>query len=69
MPEPTTPACTPARLLAHADAIEHAAARGGYVNDRTGARVRLEQPDRERWASFAALLRGTVHEHQGGCDD
>jgi pyruvate-formate lyase len=52
-------------LLEHADAIEHAAARGGYADDRTGARVVLDQTDRERWARFAAILRGCVHADHG----
>jgi hypothetical protein len=48
--------CTPELLLAHADHLEHIAARGGYEL-ANGQRVTLSQRTRERWARDAALFR------------
>ena len=52
--------CTPDMLLAHADAISHAAARGGWVDDRTGARHTLSNNSRDQWARDAAVLRAAA---------
>jgi len=49
--------CTAETLLAHADAVEHSAAVGGYVDDRTGRRVQLDETRRRQWAASAAVLR------------
>ncbi len=49
--------CTPEALLAHADAIAHTAARGGWIDERSGARIGLDQRQRERWTRDAAMLR------------
>lgn len=49
--------CTPDLLHQHANAIDHAAAIGGYKDDRTGQRVTLDQSKRAQWARDAALLR------------
>lgn len=49
--------CTADRLIAHADALEHAAAVGGYIDDRTGQRVTLDAEARRGWALDAAVLR------------
>jgi hypothetical protein len=53
--------CTAEKLLEHADAIAHAAALGGYLDDRTGRRRTLAQAERERWAASAAILREAAH--------
>ena len=49
-----------ARLHAHADAIEHAAARGGWV-DAEGERVPLSEPERAAWMRDAAVIREHAH--------
>lgn len=49
-------------LLAHADAIDHSAAVGGYLDERTGARRTLSQAEREQWAADAAMLREAAHQ-------
>ena len=63
--------CTPEALLAHADAIAHTAARGGWIDERSGARIGLDQRERERWTRDAAMLRqhaleGMADPLQGG---
>lgn len=49
-----------ARLHAHADAIEHAAARGGWV-DAEGERTPLTEPERAAWVRDAAVIREHAH--------
>ena len=54
--------CTPDTLLAHADHLDHAAARGGAVLP-DGSRLVLDQTRRERWSADAALFRQHALEH------
>jgi hypothetical protein len=65
--------CTPDQLLAHADAIAHTAAVGGYVDERTGERVTLSPERRDAWARDAGVLRAAAIEggaaYPGGGDD
>jgi hypothetical protein len=49
--------CTPERLHAQADAIEHAAARGGWIDPTHGVRHTLTQRERDAWQRDAAALR------------
>jgi hypothetical protein len=56
--------CTAEQLLAHADAIDHSAAVGGYLDERTGARRTLSQAEREQWAADAAVLREAAYQMQ-----
>lgn len=44
-------------LLAHADALEHVAALGGYLDPVSGSRVALGEAQRRAWAGDAAVLR------------
>ena len=55
---------TAEQLLAHADAIDHSAAVGGYLDERTGARRTLSQAEREQWAADAAVLREAAYQMQ-----
>lgn len=43
-------------MHAHADAVEHTAASGGWVDDR-GRRFLIGLIERSEWARDAALLR------------
>lgn len=48
------------RLHAHADAVEHAAALGGWMDPELGRRS-LSEPERARWAADAAVLREAAY--------
>jgi len=54
----------PQALLDHADAIDHAAALGGWRDDRTGVRMTLDQTQRDAWHRDAAVLREAAHQAQ-----
>jgi hypothetical protein len=58
MPDHT---CTAARLLEHADHVEHTAAVGGYVGP-SGQRRHLSDAERRTWAQSAAVLREAAHQ-------
>jgi hypothetical protein len=60
--------CTPDTLLAHADHLDHAAARGGAVLP-DGSRLVLDQTRRELWAADAALFRQHALEHMQAASD
>lgn len=49
-------------LLAHADAVEHAASLGGWVSDTDGARRTLSSAERAAWARDAAVLREAAYQ-------
>lgn len=53
--------CTAEQLHAHADAIEHAAARGGWIDPDTHQRHTLTQDERDAWQRDAAALREAAH--------
>lgn len=61
--------CTAEALHAHADAIEHAAALGGYSLQETrgGPTTRrvLSPEEREQWARDAAVLRQAAYRMEG----
>ena len=52
---------TPADLHQYADAIDHAAAIGGWVDDRSGHRRTLTPAERQAWARDAAVIREAAH--------
>jgi hypothetical protein len=49
-------------LHCYADAIDHAAAIGGYVDNATGQRCTLTPPERQAWARDAAVLRQAAYD-------
>lgn len=54
-------ACTAAALHAHADAIEHAAALGGFMVAERQARRVLTPAERAQWAHDAAVIREAAY--------
>ena len=60
---------TPADLHQYADAIDHAAAIGGWVDDRSGHRRTLTPAERQAWARDAAVIRQAAYaaEEQSTC--
>jgi len=52
-------------LHAQANAVEHSAAVGGYVDDRSGERIGLTTEQRAHWFAAAAVLREAAHRSEG----